>query len=317
VSPWPFENYVVYERVPVVADASTLIGDCLRFVKHEREPLLLRFARQPSIVNLYATCSVREEVEEHLADAAREVHLAPRRAESFWRDGLRPMVSFVNIEALPPRDSRVAALASKDPDDAPTGSLAELLGPCLVFSSDPHLVEVGIARKDWADLLLRARDVSTYQSGASVTVMGTVVVGYSGVQLGSAIINAVRRWPFPALFVGFVGGYFLYSYWQSERGASHRGEARSFATDAGRELSAFLRRAFDAQELLERAAFVPEGDPTPLAGVARVVAAAPRPLRPGEIAPRVGFSPQRVTALLREPIFHRTDEGYYPLGLRG
>jgi hypothetical protein len=130
----PFENYVIYERVPAVVDASALIGDSLRFVKHGREPLLLGLARQPSIVNLYSTCSVRGEVEEHLAEAARENHLPPRRVESFWREGLRPAVSFVNIEAFPPRDARVARLAHVDPDDAPTGSLAELLGACLVSS---------------------------------------------------------------------------------------------------------------------------------------------------------------------------------------
>jgi hypothetical protein len=53
--------------------------------------------------------------------------------------------------------------------------------------------------------------------------------------------------------------------------------------DHRRELSTFVGRAFDAQDLLERAAFVPESEPTALAGAARVVAAAPRPLRPAEI----------------------------------
>jgi hypothetical protein len=312
-----FENWVVFERVPVVLDASTLIGDCLRFVKHGREPLLLVCARQPSIVNLYATRSVRMEVEEHLAEAARENRLPPQQVERFWCDGLRPYVSFVDLEALPPRDTRVATLALVDADDHPTGSLAELLGPCLVFSSDPHLLDSGIARKDWADLLVGARDVSTYQAGTSVTVIGTLLVGSLGAGLGQAALNAGRRWPLPAMLVGLVGGYFLYVYWRSERGVGHRREVRSFAADAGRDISVFLTRAFDASELLERAAFVVEGDPTPLSGVARVVAAAPRPLRPGDIAPRVGYSTQRVTSVLREPIFQRTSEGYYLLGIRG
>jgi hypothetical protein len=49
-------------------------------------------------------------------------------------------------------------------------------------------------------------------------MMGTVVVGYTGVEFGRALVSAARRWPLPALLVGLVGGYFLFAYWQSERG---------------------------------------------------------------------------------------------------
>ena len=313
----PFEHGVVYERVPAITDASTLIGDCLRFVKVGREPLLAAFAGEPGFVNLYATCSVRAEVEEHLAEAARENRLPVESVEAFWRECLRPLISFVDIDALPPRDPRVAELARIDPDDAPTGSLAELLGPCLVFSSDPHLVDVGIASKEWAKLLVGTRDTNMLQVGTSVTSIGTLGVGYSVVEIASALARAARRWPWPAVIFGAACSYFLYAYWQSDRGTRQRRDLRTFAVDTSRELGAFLNQAFEARALLERTAFVPVGDPTPLAGVARVVAAAPRPVRPIDIATRVGYSYQRVTTLLQEPIFERTREGYYFLGVRG
>lgn len=286
-------------------------------MKCEREPLLFHLARQPALVNLYATCSVCEEVEQHLPRAASDSRLAVSAVEAVWREKLRPLVSFVGIDTLPAHDRRVTRLAQKDPDDVPTGLLAELLGPCLVFSSDPHLIEVGIARKDWGNLLVQAREVGIYQAGAPITVLGTFVACALGVELGNLVLEAARRWPFPTLLAGLGSGYFLYAYWQSDRGVNHRREARSLAVDLGRGLSEFLVRVEDARALLEGAAFVPEGEPTPLSGVARVVAAAPRPLRPGEIAPSVGFSAQRVTNLLQNPIFHRTSQGHYLLGARG
>ena len=147
--------------------------------------------------------------------------------------------------------------------------------------------------------------------------MGTLLVGGLGVGLGQAVNTAVRRWPLPSVIVGLVGGFFLYSYWKSERGTDHRRDARSFAVETGRELSAFIARALDAKDLLERAAFIPEREPSPLSGVARVIASAPRPLRPGEVAPHVGYSTQRVTSILKAPLFQRTSEGYYLLGRRG
>jgi hypothetical protein len=314
----PFEDYLVYERLPAVVDATALINDSLRYLRIGREPLLIGFARQPRLVNLFATSDVLAEVETRLPKAAARRGFSPAAAVSVWREELRPLVSFVDVSPLQPSDDpRLAALARRDASDVPTAVLAELLAPCLVFASDNDLVNLGIARRDWANLLLQARDVTTHRDSVSLTVIGALVLAATGWELGRGVVTAARRWPLPTIIASIVGGYLLHAYWQSQRGVGQRREARSLAADAGRELAAFLDRAVEARMLLERAAFVPDGEPTPLAGVARLVAVAPRSLLPGEIAPRVGFSHQRVTSVLQEPIFERTSEGLYLLGRLG
>jgi PIN domain len=314
----PFDGWVSFGRVPAVVDASALINDCLRYVRLGREPLLLYLARQPVAVNLYATCAVGSEVEERLPRAVATVGLPLGPVERVWHEELRPLVSFVEAGALrPSSDPRALELALRHPPDLPTVALAELLGPCLVFANDKDLVDLGLARNDWANLLLHARDVSAYQTGASLSVFGTILVGALSVEFGKGLVGAARRWPLPSLLVGLAGGYFLYAYWQSERGVGQRRDARSFAVEAGRDLSVFIGRALDARDLLERAAFIPEREPTPLSAVARLVASAPRPLRPGEIGGQLGYTPQRVTSILQAPVFERTSEGYYLLGRRG
>ena len=48
--------------------------------------------------------------------------------------------------------------------------------------------------------------------------------------------------------------------------------------------------------------------------MARAVATAPHPLWPSQIAAQMSLSTQKVTALLRKPIFTRTVDGSYLLG---
>jgi len=79
------------------------------------------------MIRLFATESVREEVEEHLLEVAAGRGLPTSAVDLIWRSRVAPAVNFVALEARPPLDVRVATLAAADFDDAPTGSLAELL----------------------------------------------------------------------------------------------------------------------------------------------------------------------------------------------
>ena len=46
---------------------------------------------------------------------------------------------------------RTTAIAITDPDDVPTGQLAKLIAPCVVFSEDKHLSKPGLAPPAWRD----------------------------------------------------------------------------------------------------------------------------------------------------------------------
>jgi hypothetical protein len=79
----------------------------------------------------------------------------------------------------------------------------------------------------------------------------------------------------------------------SERGSQQRADFRSLVGEAWSRLLPFMTRVFEYKELLERAAFVPSVEPTELATVARLVATASTPPRPGEIAARTGCRRRR------------------------
>lgn len=317
----PTHAWFMWDRLPVVLDASTLIGDCLRMGQRQQEPLLLGLSRGLPLASLYATESVRQEVDEHLIQVAEQkLRLPPecvKRVEVAWHKHYEPTVSFVDLDPLPSYDPRLANLEAADLDDLPTGSLAELLSPCLVFSSDHHLRKAGIARNDWGNLMTQALEVGKFQAGQSGTFFVVFLAGSIGVEIGSGIIGAARRAPLPALLIGAGAGCLLYRYWTSECGRGHRGELRDFVSDASSRVGPFVSRALESQQLLERAAYIPDRAPSELAIVARVVASAPHPLRATEIAYHVGFSRQKAAALLRNPIFTRTSEGSYLLGRPG
>jgi len=82
------------------------------------------------------------------------------------------------------------------------------------------------------------------------------------------------------------------------------------------EVGERVTQAMTGLSALERAAFVPEGEPTQLARVARVVATAPHPVRASAVAQRLGLSTQNAAAVLRHPIFIRTADAHYVVGCR-
>jgi hypothetical protein len=119
------------------------------------------------------------------------------------------------------------------------------------------------------------------------------------------------------LVIGGAAAYLLLQLWQSERGGRHRTEAHELLRSAERGLNTVWARADEAERLLEAAAFVPDGERPPGARIARIVAAAPFPLRAAEIAGRLEISTQKAVALLRAPMFVRSEDGRYFLGREG
>jgi hypothetical protein len=306
-------DLLLWDRLPVVLDTNVLLSDCEHVVARKGRPsFLLQSARLP-VARLFATERVKAEVERHLPAHATRSGLDPKQAMQTWHEQFVPLMRFVEIEGEP-SDPRVAALALRHPNDGPTGLLAELLAPCLVFSRDKDLLNTGIAEREWVELTSKAQSVAELQAITSGGLLGAALTGALIWEGGRVIVAAARSAPTPTVLIGVVTLSLARSYWNSDRGVRRRSEARSLLGDAGRGVGSVWSRADEARRLLEAAAFVPQTDRTDMAQAARVVAVAPTPPRPSEVASRAGISTQKATALLRASAFLRTDEGTYMLG---
>jgi hypothetical protein len=60
-------------------------------------------------------------------------------------------------------------LAISNPDDVPTGQLAKLIAPCVVFSEDKHLRKPGLAPPAWREAAQFAVDLVEGATGQRVT----------------------------------------------------------------------------------------------------------------------------------------------------
>lgn len=297
----------------MVVDTNVLLADCAHVVRSGKRSFLLASGELP-IAHLFASERVREEVEKHLPAHAERAGLDREEVIEVWRERYLPAIRFVDLDG-DAKDDRVAKLVARHVNDKPTGLLAELLAPCLVFSRDRDLLDTGIARREWVTLSSAGQDVAQLQAIYTGGMFGTLLVGVTGWEVGSAVVAAAKAFPLPTLLVGGAAAWFLWRFWwNTERGAHQRTEARSLIEDASRGIRAAWERADEAERLLEAAAFVPVREPTPLARVARIVAVAPMPPRAAELAQQLNVATQKAAALLRAPIFVRTDEASYLLG---
>jgi hypothetical protein len=306
-------SFFLFDRFPVVVDTNVLLADCAHVIRSGKTSFLLASGELP-IAHLFATERVREEVEKYLSGHAERQGLDPQEAMEVWRERYLAVIRFVGVEGEA-RDARVAALVDRDVTDKPTGLLAELLAPCLTFSRDKDLLDTGIAQREWVGLSSAGHDVAQLQAIYTGGAFGTLLVGVTGWEAGSAVAAAAKAAPLPTLVVGGAAAWLLWRlWWNTERGVRQRAEARSLIGHAARGIGAAWERADEAERLLEAAAFVPDGEPTLLARVARTVAVAPMPLRAAEVGQRLGLSTQKAAALLRAAIFVRTEESSYLLG---
>lgn len=306
-------SFFLFDRFPVVVDTNVLLADCAHVLRSRKASFLLASGELP-VAHLFATERVRGEVEKHLPRHAARVGLDPQEAMDVWRELYLPAIRFVDLDGEP-TDARVSALAVRHVNDKPTGLLAELLAPCLVFSRDRDLLDTGIAQREWVTLSSAGQDIAQLQAIYTGSAFGTLLVGVTGWEIGSGVVAAAKAAPIPTLIVGGAAAFLLWRFWwDTDRGAQQRTGARSLISDAIDGISAVWARADEAERLLEAAAFVPDGELNLVARVARQVAIAPMPLRAAEVGERLQISTQQAAALLRAPIFVRSDDGHYLLG---
>lgn len=301
-----------WDRLPIVLDTSMLLNDIVCATRGQGDPLLLALARK-EVAHLFATDRVREEVESHLAARAIQGHVAPEHAFSMWSRSYLPLIRFVTVDDVP-RGQAVTALANRHPTDLPTGVLAELLAPCLVFAVDNDLVDTGIARRDWTAVVHNAEEAKQLEMLFSGSSFFVLLFGSLGVEGVKGLIKLARAAPVPTIIGAVLLGLLLHSHLTSNRGRQQIATAKDLAKDAGQRLGEVFDAAMEAKSFVQSASFVLEVEPTELAHAARAVAVAPDPLRASEVAAAMGVSTQKAAYLLRHPVFSRAEDRCYVLG---
>ncbi|WP_405861076.1 hypothetical protein OG407_24100 [Streptomyces sp. NBC_01515] len=151
-----------------IVDTNTLLSSIDNDCRNEGWSSRLRRMTTSGATVLYAADHVLEEVYEHLPTIAEysPVPLADLRAR--FEEYYLPALRFVTVSDVDAPDAQVLAIT--DPDDVPTGWLAKLISPCVVFSDDRHLKNPGFAPKRWLDAAEAAVHVAEGFEGQVVTV---------------------------------------------------------------------------------------------------------------------------------------------------
>ncbi|WP_369042475.1 hypothetical protein [Streptomyces sp. Midd1] len=117
---------------------------------------------------LYAADHVYEEVYRRLPRIAKSSPVPLEALYAHFEAEYLPALRFVTVSDVDAPDAQVLAIT--DPDDVPTGWLAKLISPCVVFSDDKHLKNPGLAPKDWQRAARSAIEVSDGHTGQLLTV---------------------------------------------------------------------------------------------------------------------------------------------------
>ncbi|MGW3287539.1 hypothetical protein ACWDR3_23185 [Streptomyces sp. NPDC001002] len=151
-----------------IVDTNTLLSSIDNDCRNEGWSSRLRRMTTSGATVLYAADHVLEEVYEHLPTIAEfsPVPLADLRTR--FEEYYLPALRFVTVSDVDAPDAQVMAIT--DPDDVPTGWLAKLISPCVVFSDDRHLKKPGLAPKRWLDAAEAAVNVAEGFQGQVVTV---------------------------------------------------------------------------------------------------------------------------------------------------
>jgi hypothetical protein len=107
---------------------------------------LLRMA-DGGTARLYAPDHVYGEIYQRMPRIAKTSPVALDVLRLRFEERYLPAMRFVDVDMSSVTDPQVLAIT--DLDDAPTGQLAKLIAPCVVFSEDKHLRKPGFAPPDW------------------------------------------------------------------------------------------------------------------------------------------------------------------------
>jgi hypothetical protein len=305
------------DRHPFVLD-STMLRDNLIHTHYNGvdNTNLLTAARLGSF-NLLAPDHIFDEVESHLAEWARQKGLEEANLREAWGHHL-PLIRFVNVSKITPRDPRVLKITS---DDYPCGVLGELIGPTHVLSNDKHLVKYGVGDPQWIIRAQQGRDVAS----GDIVVKGGGITVYASTELaveaGKQAVRAIRKIdPLLLLVFALAAGYLLRKYVESGHARGHVEAVKKSAQFVADAFGPILIQSVAAETALEQTAFVPQSR-TAVHVIGRVLGTASSGLTAHEIQSRLarlvseGTHPIPVEQILcSNPAFVEAPAGFWWLG---
>lgn len=128
-------------QIRVVIDANKVLADLVWMVRDRRTPSA-RNALQEGIdsgtVVAFVPLQLREEVEEHIPEFAKEKGLDVQQLRQAW-ESYQPCLRFWNVGPLPFKDDG----STRDPTDLPYTTLATQIGAVAIVSSDKDIPAMG------------------------------------------------------------------------------------------------------------------------------------------------------------------------------
>lgn len=261
-----------------VVDTNALLSSIENDCRKGFRSRLLRMS-DDGTATLYAADHVLDETYEHLPRMAKRglVPLAALRAH-FEAEYL-PALRFVTVSDVDGPDEQVLAIT--DNDDVPTGRLAKLIAPCVVFSDDRHLKKPGFAPKDWQRAAKSVLDIADGVRGQAVTVNAAALPARGVVGLVKLLgrQTGISPWAIGAVVLG--GGALLLKQ------ADRRKTAASFAITAleavGTKLEAASAQERRGIEKLREVILAAPSRPTIRQQVAIALARQSQPLLAAEV----------------------------------
>lgn len=271
-------------RLLGVVDANAVLSSIDNECRTGRPSFLRRMSGRS--VMLYASAHVYTELYERLPK------FATGKAGSATLEELRacleerylPIIHFVHVTDDGDDDPAIAAIV--DPDDKPTGRLAKLVAPCIVFSEDKHLRTPGYAPPSWRASARSAAEVARGDQMIEGTAMLTIAPP-AGAHL---LLRATARWlETRTIFLygfglGALGLYLL----DPQRRTAFGTRLGKIGTAVMNTLEPILIAQEAALERLRPDIYHADGPRTLRQGVAGIVARARGPMSAEEI--RVEFA---------------------------
>jgi hypothetical protein len=194
------------QRFIALTDANTILSSVDNDCRNGWRSRLLRMSDRDT-AGLYAPDHVYEEVYRRLPRIAQSSPVPLETLRAHFEAEYLPVLRFVEVSTIDVDDAQVLAIT--DPDDVPTGRLAKLVAPCIVFSEDKHLRKPGFAPKDWRGAAKHAVDISDGANNQLMTANVAILPARGGIELAKFIgrRTGVSPWLVGGLLIG--GGVML------------------------------------------------------------------------------------------------------------
>jgi predicted nucleic acid-binding protein len=174
----------------IVLDTNIILKDLGQICK-KKKPTTLYTEAEFGFFKLLVTPSIIDEVEEHIPKYARNTKNNVQDMIHTWEIYKQKLVV---INPTPKVTIQNKKLLERDPDDAPTAYLIEMIQPYLSLSADKDLIDYGFAQKgDWLPYVLKSSNLVKRDVGQIIFSVGTLVVVFGLSKNISLIVKLLFR----------------------------------------------------------------------------------------------------------------------------